>query len=221
MHTIMIVEDELEIAMNMKNYLEICGFKIFIFSTITDASINAKLNHFDIILLDLNLPDYGGVELLKYLNKNKINIPTIVISAYSDTKTKLQAFKFGAVDYMVKPVDMEEVEARIWIHLGKTSKLQDIQTDDKNDIFQIKNNQVSLNEIPIRFTKIEYEIFSILYKNKNITLKREQLTKTLSSTSSDRTLDYHIKNIREKIEKNIKNPQYLITEYGVGYRLTI
>jgi len=217
----MIVEDDLEIALNMKNYLETCEFKIFIFSTITDASINAKLNHFDLILLDLNLPDYGGVELLKYLNKNRINIPTIVISAYADIQKKLETFKLGAVDYMTKPVDMEEVEARIWIHLGKTSKLQEIQKDEIKDIFQIKNNQAFFRSKPIRFTKIEYEIFLILFQNKNITLKREQLSKALSSTASDRTLDYHIKNIRGKIEENIKNPQYLITEYGIGYRLDI
>jgi len=216
MYDLMIVEDDIDIALNMKDYLEECGFKLTIFTTITDATINISLNNYDLILLDLNLPDFTGYELLKYLNKNKISIPTIVISAYSDTKSKLEAFKLGSDDYMIKPIDMEELEARIWVQLGKNSK---IKSDNTQNIFEEKQNNIYLKDIRLNLTRTEYKILSLLYKNKNSIVKRESLYSLLSSKSNERTLDYHIKNIRKKIVDIDDSCEYLVTEYGMGYKL--
>jgi DNA-binding response OmpR family regulator len=119
---------------------------------------------------------------------------------------------------MVKPIDLLELEARIWVHLQKVKK--STSSDIKqHELFYIKDNQIYLQDRVIDFTPVEFEIFSILLQNKNRTITREKLTEALSSVSSHRTLDYHIKNIRTKIEKDSKNPKYLKTEYGIGYKL--
>lgn len=159
------------------------------------------------------MPDYDGFELLKFLKKNNISIPVITISAYSQMPKKLEAFKLGVVDYMVKPVDMEELEARIWVHLSKDSKIESTKSDDtfKNidNIIYFKNN-------PLQLTSTEFKIFNILLENKNILITREDLAKSLSSKSNPRTLDFHIQNIRKKLDNE---HEYIVTEYAMGYKL--
>lgn len=210
-----LIEDDLDAAIFMKEYLTTCGFKVDVYSTVTDATINIKLKNYDLILLDLNLPDFSGFELLKYLRKNNISIPVITISAYSQLEKKLESFKLGAIDYIVKPVDMEELEARIWVHLSQNSKIEPIKSIE---VFKIVDNIVYFKNNPLKLTTTEKKIISILLSNKNILIKREDLAKSLSSKSNQRTLDFHINNIRKKIDDK---QEYIITEYGVGYKLIV
>ncbi len=212
-YKLILIEDELDTAKFMLDYLETSGFRVDIFTTVTDATINIKLKNYDLILLDLNLPDYTGFELLKYLNKNKISIPVITVSAYSQTEKKLEAFQLGAVDYVVKPVDLQELEARIWVHLSKNSKIDSILLDN---IFKNIDHTIYFNNTPLKLTSTEYKILNVLLENKNILIKREELTKLLSSNSSPRTLDFHINNIRKKLASD---KEYISTEYGIGYKL--
>ncbi len=118
-YKILLVEDDDNSALLISNFLEEFDFIVDIVNTVTDAISNINFNKYSIILLDINLPDFNGFEVLKFVNKNKKNIPILVLSAYSDKNTKLQAFKLGASDYMVKPIDPEELEARIWVQLKK------------------------------------------------------------------------------------------------------
>lgn len=215
---ILVIEDDNETALWTKEFLEESGFDVTHFSTVTDAVSNVTFNKYDLILLDLNLPDYDGFELMKFINKNKISIPAIVISAYNDIKTKLQAFKYGASDYMTKPIDLEELEARIWVHLNKSSNFS---FDKKIDIFKKKDSTIMFNEKALKLTKIEFDILSILLGNKNRLISREELAKQLSSKANERSLDYHIRNLRKKIGDDGSNPQYLVTEYGMGYKLIV
>lgn len=212
-YKIMLVEDELDTAGFVKEYLDTCNFNVDVYETITDATINIKLGNYDLILLDLNLPDYDGFELLKFLKKNNISIPVITISAYSQTQKKLEAFKLGVVDYMVKPVDMEELEARIWVHLSKNSQISLIKS---NDIFKNVNNVIYFKNEPLRLTATEFKIFNILLEHKNTLITRESLAKSLSSKSNPRTLDFHIQNIRKKLDDE---QEYIVTEYAMGYKL--
>ena len=165
--------------------------------------------------MDLELPDFNGFELLTNI-KNNFSLPIIITSAYSDTPTKVKAFKYGASDYLVKPIDLEELEARIWALLGRYSK---IKTKSEKNIFEIKNSTITYKQKALNLTSIEFEILKTLIQNKNQTIKRENLSKSLSSISSHRSLDHHIKNIRIKIEDNGNKPTFLKTEYGIGYRL--
>ena len=215
---ILLIEDDEMASELIYEFLTDCKFEVdFVFNAV-DGIAYIKHNSYDLIVLDINLPDFDGFELLKSIKNSKIFIPVIVTSAYSDTKHKVLAFKYGASDYMVKPIDLEELEARIWVQLGKHSE---IKTSHEKSLFEIINSQIFFKEKPLKLTTIEFDILSILIKNRNQTISRDELISSLSSISSPRSLDNHIKNIRKKIGDNGNRAKYLKTEYGVGYRLDI
>ena len=210
--TILLVEDDELASEIIYLYLKDCGFDVTPIFTATDAVSRIKNEHYDLLLLDINLPDFTGYEVLKSI-KNHTSIPIIITSAYSDTKSKLLSFKYGASDYMVKPLDLEELEARIWLRLGEHSE---IKVSKESLTFEIQDKQIYFQHSPLNLTPIEFDIFSILINNKNLVIARENLISSLSSISSPRSLDNHIKNIRKKIGDNAN---YLKTEYGIGYLL--
>jgi len=214
---ILYIEDDLTSAKYLTEFLQEYGFEVEHTDTITSGLSLLNQSDFDLILLDLNLPDFDGFELLK--SSDSTALPIIIISALNDTNTKVKAFRYGASDFMVKPIDLLELEARIWSHLKRYGKIEIKKQDSK--VFYIKNNQAYFHDEIVDFTPVEFDIFQILLKNKNQTITRERLTDALSSVSSHRTLDYHIKNIRSKIKDDSKNPKYLKTEYGVGYKFII
>jgi len=216
---ILLVEDDTDVILWITSYLEEFGFDVTSLDTVTDAISHIKQYHYDLIILDINLPDFLGYEVLKYIQENQIQLPVIVVSAYSDKKNKLHSFKLGACDYMVKPLDLEELEARIAIHIK--SKKEEVEKTIPDQIFSIDNNQIIFKQLPLKLTKTEYEILKSLIENKNAVMQRELLCESLSSISSVRSLDYHIRNIRKKIDDNITNPQHIITEYGLGYKLIL
>ena len=212
---ILLVEDDELASEILHNYLLECGFCVMPVFTATDAVSYVKNNHYDLLLLDINLPDFNGYEVLKSI-KNYISLPIIITSAYNDTQSKLLAFKYGASDYMVKPLDLEELEARIWIQLGKNSEIK-IQESKKT--FELSNGTIYFQKQPLHLTTIELEIFITLLKNNNQVIAREELISSLSALSSPRSLDNHIKNIRKKIADYCDKNVYLRTEYGIGYLL--
>ncbi len=212
---ILLVEDDELASEVISTYLIDCGFKIDYVFTATDGVAYIKHEGYDLLILDINLPDFNGYEVLKNIRKHT-SLPVIVTSAYSDTKSKVMAFKYGASDYMVKPLDLEELEARIWVQLSKNSE---IKTQNEKATFEIVDSEILFKQSMLDLTTIEYEIMSILIQNKNQTIKRDDLVDALSSISSHRSLDNHIKNIRKKIGDNGNKSTYLKTEYGVGYRL--
>ncbi len=210
---ILLVEDDELASEIIYNYLQSCDFYVTPVFTATDAIAYLKHEHYDLLLLDINLPDFNGFEVLKSLRNIK-KLPIIITSANSDTKSKLLAFKYGASDYMVKPLDLEELQARIWLQLGKSSE---IKTEDEKLLFEIKDFNIYFQNKKIELTTIEFDILSMLIKNKNLVIKRKDLVASLSSLNSHRSLDNHIKNIRKKIGDNGSKAIYLKTVYGVGY----
>lgn len=165
----------------------------------------------------MNLPDFFGYEVLKYVNDNHIELPVIVISAYADMKNKLHAFNLGASDYMNKPLNLEELYARIRVHTKTNIKA--ISTN--NDKISINKSQILVNNTPLKLTRTEFAILNLLITYKNQTLSRETFCDSIPSISSQRALDYHISNIRKKLEEIQENSNCLVSEYGFGYRLSI
>ena len=212
---ILIIEDD-ELAANcMQDFLQDCNFDVEVFHTVTDGLSHIKYTKYDILLLDLTLPDFSGLDMLKMI-KNSFKLPVIIISAHSDTQIKVKAFNYGASDYMVKPIDLAELEARIWSLLGRYSE---IKTQTQKEIFRLEDSNIFFKDKPLKLTSTEYQILKSLLSKRNFTLQREELTKALSRISSQRSLDYHIKNIRIKIGDDGNKPVYLKTEYGIGYKL--
>ncbi len=214
---VLLVEDDELVSEILYNYLIESDFYVEPVFNAIDAISQIKNKEYDIVLLDINLPDFNGFEVLKSI-KSTFSLPIIITSAYSDTKSKLLAFKYGACDYMTKPLDLEELEARIWVHLSKNSE---IKVDEKKEIFEVKENFIFFKQTLLELTTLEFEILSLLIKNKNQVIKRDDLVSSLSTKGTHRSLDNHIKNIRKKINDNGKRAIYLRTVYGVGYSLTM
>ncbi len=216
---ILIVEDDEMASYVIENSLNDANFDVKSVTTVTEGLSFLTIDKYDLLVLDLNLPDYNGFDLLRSIKKTII-IPTIVVSAYSDTQSKLKAFKYGAGDYLVKPIDVEELEARIWLLLSKVENIK-IDDDKPKLIFEIKDNNIFQNDKEILLTTLEFDILSYFITNKNILISRDTLLKAISSEKSHRILDNHISNIRKKIELNSSNPTYLKTEYGQGYKFIL
>jgi DNA-binding response OmpR family regulator len=212
---ILLVEDDEKGAQLLSYYLHECGFAVNNVYSITDAISHASVGNYDIALLDLNLPDYTGMEFLRSI-KNRISLPVIVISAYSDTASKIQAFKYGAGDYMVKPLDLEELEARIWVLLGRSGE---IGIEKREKRFEISGDDIFYMGKRLDLTSTEYDILSILIRNSGNTVSRERITESLHISCSPRSLDNHIKNIRKKIKSAGAQESTLKTVYGQGYLL--
>ena len=212
---ILLIEDDEDAAIMICEYLEAGGFDMTTVFTVSDGLSHLNNSTFDLLILDLNLPDFDGYEVLRNI-KDRIAVPVIVVSAYNDTNAKLTAFRYGACDYMVKPINLEELEARIWVHTGRSRNVNIVA---KNKIFEIRDDTVVFKGKKLDLTSTEYGILSILVKHIDTTISREKLVASVSSVSSHRSLDNHIKNIRKKIDDNGNRPKYLKTEYGVGYKL--
>ena len=213
---ILIVEDDETASYLMQSFLEDCGFLVESVFTVTDGLAYLKNKKYNLLLLDINLPDFTGFDLLSDINKT-VAIPTIIISAYSDTHIKVKAFKYGAHDYMTKPIDFIELEARVWALLARSSNIK-LDTLD-NSLFKIENSKILFKSHFLNLTTLEFDILSFFINNIEQTVSRDLLVESIPSLKSHRLLDNHIKNIRKKIEEDSSHPGYLKTEYGIGYRL--
>jgi len=210
---ILIVEDDETASYIIESSLYDAGFDVKSVTTVTEGLSYLQIEKYNLLILDLNLPDFNGFDLL---SNKKIDIPTIIVSAYSDTKTKVKAFRFGADDYLSKPIDIEELEARIWALLRRNKSI--ITNDKPEELFEIRNNYIFMMNKEIMLTSLEFNILSYFINNKNKLISRDKLLENISSKLSHRLLDNHISNIRKKIEPNNKKPIYLKTEYGMGYK---
>ena len=210
---ILIVEDDETASYIIESSLYDAGFDVKSVTTVTEGLSYLQIAKYNLLILDLNLPDFNGFDLL---SNKKIDIPTIIVSAYSDTKTKVKAFRYGADDYLSKPIDIEELEARIWALLRRNKSI--IVNDKPEELFEIRNNYIFMMNKEIMLTSLEFNILSYFINNKNKLISRDKLLDNISSKLSHRLLDNHISNIRKKIEPNNKKPIYLKTEYGMGYK---
>ena len=216
---VLLIEDDYDAATQVVQYLENVGFELDISETAVDGLLKLSAEHYDLLLLDLSLPDFSGFEVIKQIN-NRTNIPIIVLSSHSDLANKVQAFRFGVDDYLCKPFMLEELEVRMWAILRRCSMIK-LEFNKNNLAIDYNNQIILLNQKPLSLTAIEYKILSFLIENKNRVVYRNVLAIHLSSLSSPQSLNYHIQNIRKKLGDDPKKPRYIMTEYGTGYRLVL
>ena len=214
---VLLVEDDLQMQSLIVDYLKDYGFIVTAFDNPKDVLEDFKINNdYSIIILDLMLPFMDGFDLFNKLKEIK-NIPIIISTARGDIGNKIHGFELGADDYLAKPYEPRELVLRIESILKRNSnkefKVGDF-TIDKD------SRTVLIDGYTIDFTKIEFEIFIYLVENQNKISSREQI---LNSTSLDldtrnRTIDMHISNIRAKIGDDSKNPKYIKSIWGIGYK---
>lgn len=214
---VLLVEDDLQMQSLIVDYLKDYGFIVTAFDNPKDVLEDFKLNSdYSIIILDLMLPFMDGFDLFNKLKEIK-NIPIIISTARGDIGNKIHGFELGADDYLAKPYEPRELVLRIESILKRNSnksfKLGDF-TIDKD------NRTVLIDDYAIDFTKIEFEIFIYLLENKNKISSREQILNatSLDFNTKNRTIDMHISNIRAKIGDDSKNPKYIKSVWGIGYK---
>ena len=217
MSRVLLVEDDLEMQKLIKEYLFNYGYDVSAIDKPKEALKILKEESFDIVILDLMLPQMDGFDLCKEIKKS-VNIPIIISSARGDIGNKIMGFELGADDYLAKPYEPRELVLRIEAILKRVKKDEAIEILD----FYIdeKNRVVKVDDYDIDFTKIEFEIFLCLIKNRGKILSREQIinSTSLPHESKNRTIDMHISNIRYKIGDDSKNPKYIKSVWGIGYK---
>ena len=229
MSKILIVEDEVAIAELEKDYLELSGFDVVMQHT-GDAGLKAALNEdFNLIILDLMLPNVDGFEICKKVREKK-NTPIIMVSAKKEDIDKIRGLGLGADDYMTKPFSPSELVARVKAHLARYERL--VGSGVKaNEIIEIRGikidktaRRVYVNGEEKAFTTKEFDLLTFLAENPNHVFTKEDLFNKIwdmESIGDIATVTVHIKKIREKIELNTAKPQYIETIWGVGYRFKV
>lgn len=218
------IEDDIELAEILSEYLE--GFDIQ--TTIAeDPYIGiSKLNleKFDLLILDLTLPGIDGLEVCKEIRKTN-NIPIIISSARHDLTDKINAFDFGADDYLPKPYDPKELLARIKSHLRRSSgELNYTATPsaDKDLVLNDYEHAITLKGRPLNLTIAEYDILAYLVRKEGGAISRKELIlncPSISPDSSDKSIDVIISRIRTKLDEDPRNPKYIHAIRGIGYKL--
>lgn len=229
MSKILIIEDEESIAELEKDYLELSGFDVVMQHT-GDAGLKAALNEdFNLIILDLMLPNVDGFEICKKVREKK-NTPIIMVSAKKEDIDKIRGLGLGADDYMTKPFSPSELVARVKAHLARYERL--VGSGVKaNEIIEIRGikidktaRRVYVNGEEKAFTTKEFDLLTFLAENPNHVFTKEELFNKIwdmESIGDIATVTVHIKKIREKIEFNTSKPQYIETIWGVGYRFKV
>ena len=229
MSRLLIIEDEVAIAELEKDYLELSGFEV---EVETDGSVGAGRalkEEFDLIILDLMLPNMDGFEICKRIREAK-NVPVIMVSAKRDDIDKIRGLGLGADDYITKPFSPSELVARVKAHLARYDRLIGSGIKD-NETIEIRGlkidktaRRVFLNGEEKIFTTKEFDLLTFLAEHPNHVYTKDELFRDIwdmESVGDIATVTVHIKKIREKIEYNTSKPQYIETIWGVGYRFKI
>lgn len=232
---ILIVEDEEEIAMLEKDYLEINGFETLVETDGEKAVELALTGTFDLILLDLMLPGKNGYDICREI-RNKIDIPILMVTARTESIDKVLGLGIGADDYIPKPFDPAELVARVKSHLSRYERLTKGYRPQENegeerDIIRIGNIEILTRSWKvyrdgeeIKFPNREFELLKFLAMNPNIVFSKEELFEKIwgyDYVGDSVTVTVHINRIREKIEEDSKNPKIIETVWGAGYRLNL
>ena len=230
MSKILIIEDEETIADLEKDYLELSDFEVTIENDGESGLKNALKNDYELIILDLMLPEMDGFEICKKIREKK-DVPILMVSAKKDDIDKIRGLGLGADDYITKPFSPSELVARVKAHIARYSRLVGTNAPSKNDVIEIRGLTIDKTARRVftdgeekNFTTKEFDLLTFLAENPNRVYSKEDLFREIWNMDSNgdvATVTVHIKKIREKIEYDTSNPQYIETIWGVGYRFKI
>ena len=224
---ILVVDDEKLLVKGLKFNLENDGYEV-------DGAYDGKQalelfekNKYDLVLLDLMLPEISGLEVCRAI-REKSNVPVIMVTAKTEGIDKLIGFEYGADDYVTKPYDILELKARIRVILKRVMTTNQAQKKaEQAELFEsetlkinFKNRSVVANGKEVDLTAKEFDLLSIFIKNPAQVFSRDQLLELgwgKDYPGDNRTVDVHIRKIREKIEEDDANPKIILTKWGVGY----
>lgn len=227
MKRILIIEDDKSISELQKDYLEMSGYEVICAFDGNSGFEYIKNENFDLIILDLMLPERHGFDILREIYDSK-QIPVLIVSAKSDEAYKIRGLNLGADDYITKPFSMGELVARVNSHIKTYEKFKNsskkkliivgaLSVDKQDRRVYIDDNEVFL-------TQKEFDLLLFLAENPNRVFSKEHLYERVwgyDSLSDASTITVHVARIREKIEINPEGRQYIETVWGAGYRFKI
>jgi DNA-binding response OmpR family regulator len=222
MKTILVVDDEPSIAQIATDYLRHGGFGVITAANGHDAVALARAQRPDLIVLDLGLPRMDGIEVAKTLRREG-DIPIIMLTARIEESDRLAGLELGADDYMTKPFSPRELVARVRSVLRRADPGGGSGDVLRRGDLVIDNTrlQVSRDGTPIDLTPTEFQLVAALARKPGRIFTRAQLLDAVRGDDAeafDRAIDTHIKNIRRKIEPDARQPRYILTVYGMGYK---
>lgn len=222
MSTILLVDDEPQILEILSSYLRKEGYHVLTAQTGKEAVEMATTISLTCIILDLMLPDLSGEEVCVQIRKES-RVPILMLTAKSGEADRIRGLTIGADDYLIKPFSPRELVARVRAVMrraGDYSTLSDfIEVGDLT--ISMNEKRVTKNGVALEVTPNEYRLLTTLVRYPGRTWGREELVREVMGfdfEGYDRTIDTHIKNLRQKIEADPKQPEYIKTVYGLGYR---
>ena len=226
MSKILIIEDDIAIAEIERDYLEINGFEVKIETDGVNGMNTALKGGFQLVLLDLMLPEIDGFTVCRSLREH-LDIPILMVTAKKEDIDKIRGLGLGADDYIVKPFSPGELVARVQAHIATYNRLkggiQEIQPEITVGAIRInpKSHRVFVKEKEISLKNKEYELLLFLETNADMVFDKETLYERIwgmDSVGDNATVAVHINRLREKIEDDPSDPHYIETVWGAGYR---
>ena len=222
MARVLIVDDEPEILRLVFDYLVAAGFSVDSARSGEDALLRARHNQPDLVVLDLGLPGIDGLDVTRSLRRAS-DVPIIMLTARDDETDKLVGLELGADDYVTKPFSPRELVARVKAVLRRRAGAGQSDTITAGDLsLDVPRMRVTRAGESVDLTATEFELLETLARQPGRVFTRAQLLDAIHGVafeSYERAIDAHIKNIRRKLEPQPHKPRYLLTVYGVGYRL--
>ncbi len=220
---ILIVDDEPLIVKGLKYSLEQDNYETDSASDGEEALAKFFAGRFDLVLLDVMLPKLDGIEVCQRI-REKSFVPIIMLTAKGDDMDKILGLEYGADDYMTKPFNILEVKARIKTIFRRTAMMQKENTQSiltvRDMRINLNNRSVTIGTKEINLTAKEFDLLQLFVSSRGKVFSRENLLETIwkyDYLGDLRTVDVHIRRLREKIEKNPAQPEFIFTKWGVGY----
>ena len=222
---ILIVEDNPELAVEVRDFLTGSGYICKIAKSCEDALEEINSNDYDVLLLDLGLPDGSGFDILKSVRKTQSKMAVIIITARGELDDRINGLQLGADDYLTKPFALTELGARLFAIIRRIHGFTNNDLDIHGFKLQLQDYKVSYDDIAVNLTKKEFDIFQYLVLNKNRVITRLQLTEhiwgdILEVNSDSNFIDVHVRNLRKKLDKHT-SLEWFETVRNVGYRINV
>lgn len=227
--SILLVEDEENLHEALKLNLELEGYEVTSAFDGTEALLKVVKEYFDLIILDVMLPEVDGISVAETIRLQNNDVPILILSAKNTSADRVLGLKKGADDYLTKPFNLEELLLRVKKLIEKNKKLQ--EKDWIGDVYSFGNNTIDFkaheatikNAERIQLSKKEAMLLKLLIENKNEVVPREKILQTVWGYNvypTTRTIDNFILNFRKYFEEDSRNPQYFHSVRGVGYKYT-
>lgn len=228
MRRILIIEDDETIGEVERDYLEMAGFEVTLTQNGKIGLEEAVNNKYDLYILDVMLPEMNGMQIAKIIRETK-DTPIILVTAKSEESDKIRGFSLGIDDYVTKPFSPAELVARAKAHINRYEKLKQLPEENagyrieiRGLLINLSNRQVFMNGLEVELTPKEYDILVLLAGTPNKVFTKDEIFHKVWGVESDQdipTITVHVRKIREKLEFNPSNPEYIITVWGVGYKV--